>query len=626
MKKLIYLFFCTLSLSCLEMPETSNITDSMTDLSVSSDFSWKSTTDVTVNIHNATVGIILISSEDSTQSYYKGYNDGSNAVFSVNINVPSYIKNIIVNDQTFEISNNGLNVISQDIYLSTSAKAQKVVAQNNSLHLNGSTDWVYIPNSGNIKFPNTFTLEAWVKAERQQTAKIIEKGDWDGFSIGQDLYKGWQTSVCSDVMTGTTLNWGSGQPILNKWYHLAATFNGGNLKLYVDGALVNSSIAIFNINNTGRTISIGSDNGSQKFFKGYMDNISIWTTELSATDITNSITKGLTGTEDGLIGLWGFNEGTGSVVYNSVSSLYYGNLIGSFSTDVVYGIDSDGDGVLDNYDDFSTDATRAFVNYYPSTNYGTLAFEDLWPASGDFDFNDLVVDYNFKNITNNKNYLVETYATFVVRAAGASKKNGFGFQLLGNIPESAMTVSGSSLSDSYISLGSKGWEMNQNKPTCIVFDNSMSELKHPGSGIGVNTSKDANKVTPDTISIHITYTTNKYTLDDQAISKFNPFMIINQERGKEVHLVDYTPTNLVDKSYFGQYQDASDVDSGEYYRSINNLPWAININEKFDYPYEKVDILKAYLKMQQWATSKGTLYPDWYKNTGGYRNDTNIYK
>jgi len=30
--------------------------------------------------------------------------------------------------------------------------------------------------------------------------------------------------------------------------------------------------------------------------------------------------------------------------------------------------------------------------------------------------------------------------------------------------------------------------------------------------------------------------------------------------------------------------------------------------------------------MQQWATSKGTLYPDWYKNTGGYRNDTNIYK
>ena len=40
--------------------------------------------------------------------------------------------------------------------------------------------------------------------------------------------------------------------------------------------------------------------------------------------------------------------------------------------------DSDGDGVIDNLDQFPNDATRAYVNYYPSkTTFGTLAFEDL---------------------------------------------------------------------------------------------------------------------------------------------------------------------------------------------------------------------------------------------------------
>ncbi len=32
----------------------------------------------------------------------------------------------------------------------------------------------------------------------------------------------------------------------------------------------------------------------------------------------------------------------------------------------------------------------------PSEQFtGTLAYEDLWPGKGDYDFNDLVVDYDF---------------------------------------------------------------------------------------------------------------------------------------------------------------------------------------------------------------------------------------
>jgi hypothetical protein len=61
--------------------------------------------------------------------------------------------------------------------------------------------------------------------------------------------------------------------------------------------------------------------------------------------------------------------------------------------------DSDGDGVSDQFDDYPDDPLRAFNNFYPSEDgFGTLAFEDLWPGKGDFDFNDMVIDYSINQI------------------------------------------------------------------------------------------------------------------------------------------------------------------------------------------------------------------------------------
>ncbi len=58
--------------------------------------------------------------------------------------------------------------------------------------------------------------------------------------------------------------------------------------------------------------------------------------------------------------------------------------------------DTDGDGVDDENDAYPTDPDRSTDQYLPSENtYGTMAFEDLWPSEGDYDFNDMVVNYNW---------------------------------------------------------------------------------------------------------------------------------------------------------------------------------------------------------------------------------------
>ncbi len=74
--------------------------------------------------------------------------------------------------------------------------------------------------------------------------------------------------------------------------------------------------------------------------------------------------------------------------------------------------DVDGDGIPDDQDDYPNDPLRAFDNYFPAAGFGSLAFEDLWPGKGDYDFNDVVVDYRFQTVTNALNQVVEIFGTF----------------------------------------------------------------------------------------------------------------------------------------------------------------------------------------------------------------------
>jgi len=102
-------------------------------------------------------------------------------------------------------------------------------------------------------------------------------------------------------------------------------------------------------------------------------------------------------------------------------------------------------------------------------------------------------------------------------------------------------------------------------------------------------------------------------------------MIVNQNRGHEIHLPDHAPTDLVDATLFKTMRDDSNAATGRYYKTTNNLPWAIKIIEQFDYPIEKAEILNAYPKFADWAESGGTIYNDWYKEIIGYRNENYIY-
>jgi len=286
--------------------------------------------------------------------------------------------------------------------------------------------------------------------------------------------------------------------------------------------------------------------------------------------------------------------------------------------------DTDGDGIADVLDDYPNDITRAFNNYYPAPGNGTLAFEDLWPSMGDFDMNDLIMNYRFNTVTNGDNNVVEVIGTFTVRSFGASFHNGFGFQLPNNnVSSGDMTVSGYSLSENYITLDANGLETGQNKPTVIVYDNTFDFMPYPGSGIGVNTDPAGSYVSPVSFTVTMSFNNTSYTAADVSIENFNPFIIVRQTRGTEVHLPNYEPTAKADLSKFGTMDDNSG--NGNYYVTEDNLPWALNLPAEFSWPKEKVDIIDAYNFFEAWVESNGQIHTDWYTDEVGHINQSQLY-
>jgi LruC domain-containing protein len=288
-------------------------------------------------------------------------------------------------------------------------------------------------------------------------------------------------------------------------------------------------------------------------------------------------------------------------------------------------VDADTDGVADADDAYPNDATRAYNNLYPAPSFGTLMFEDLWPTTGDYDFNDLVVDYRYNLVTNAANKVVEMKGTFVTRAIGASFRNGFAFQLNNLSPNKITAVTGAKYHGApWISNASNGTENGQTFANVIVFDEAQKVLPSPG-GSGTNIMPANPKVAPDTTFITITFTAVSGQMIGLSDVVFNPYIIINQIRGKELHLPNNVPSGKVDASFFGQNQDNSIPAQGKYYKTSNNLPWALNINTSIPYAHSTNDFVTAYLKFAEWAQSNGTLYTDWYINNSGYRDASKLF-
>ena len=256
--------------------------------------------------------------------------------------------------------------------------------------------------------------------------------------------------------------------------------------------------------------------------------------------------------------------------------------------------DSDGDGIIDALDEFPNDPNYAFVNYLPGAERtGKIGFEDLWPYRGDDDFNDMIVSYNYEIITNSDNLVTRMIAHFEITNIGGSFENAFGFTLP-IAPSSIASISNQLLNGRFHQTAPNGTELDSNPDESIIFV------------VGNALHEEGRKFDIDVVF------TAPMTLASLGDIPYNPFLVVQQDRAREIHLPNWPPTSK--GGYFGEGADATDPANGVYYKTFRNVPWVINIYDGFTIVPEGIRIYNVYPRFLYWANSNGQQDQDWYLN------------
>jgi len=159
-----------------------------------------------------------------------------------------------------------------------------------ALDLNGTSDHVRVPDDATLDITGEITLAAWIKPEKVGTQYLVKKAVInvaDGYELslstsGLAFVRFNQfTSANTYRIDATTLYPTDG----NTWMHLAATYDGSTIRLYVNGVEENSAAATFAIAANGLDLGIGAQSDGTTPFQGAMDDVRVYCRALGATEI-----------------------------------------------------------------------------------------------------------------------------------------------------------------------------------------------------------------------------------------------------------------------------------------------------------------------------------------------------
>ena len=157
-----------------------------------------------------------------------------------------------------------------------------------SIYFEGSESYMDMQNTLDLN-PNGFTLSAWIKhnnATGDNAMSILSKRDI-AFTQGYDLSLTeankikikWKNSSFQSLESYTSIP-------NNKWHHIAVTYNGAKVSIYIDGVLDNfANRTVPMATNESFHIAAAGNISPVQHYKGHIDEVRIWNTDLTADQI-----------------------------------------------------------------------------------------------------------------------------------------------------------------------------------------------------------------------------------------------------------------------------------------------------------------------------------------------------
>lgn len=184
--------------------------------------------------------------------------------------------------------------------------------------LNGTSQYFtkVTPTGSLATVAATYTIEAYVYLTAYQLCVVAGRGDAaenNGFMlrIGGD---GILEAVHFSGGSGNYKQGRANQAVpLNKKVHLACTYSGGAFQLYIDGISIPTTITGAGTNpgsaGLGGDWSIGRSGASNgKYLPGYISNVAVYSTDLTAAVIRQHATYKLIGNEASCVGAWALDN------------------------------------------------------------------------------------------------------------------------------------------------------------------------------------------------------------------------------------------------------------------------------------------------------------------------------
>ena len=195
---------------------------------------------------------------------------------------------------------------------------------NNAVQLDGTNDYIYVYNDQSLQLSAQLTIEAWINFEEGGSGqpRLLFKGsqatNYDVFFDSTLATKriGMMLDPVGTIISETVLTSGT-------WYHVAFTYDGTAMKLYINGQLDKSQPASGSITTSNYNLYIGKKYPtSAHYYKGMLDEVRIWNIPRSQTEIQHTMNHELSGQETGLVASWSFNESSGNYAIDATN---YGN-------------------------------------------------------------------------------------------------------------------------------------------------------------------------------------------------------------------------------------------------------------------------------------------------------------
>ncbi|MFZ4520480.1 MAG: LamG-like jellyroll fold domain-containing protein [Bacteroidales bacterium] len=212
------------------------------------------------------------------------------------------------------------------------------VTQANTCLNNGDQyNYISIPNNSSLQLTNNYSIEVWLKPGVAVTTNriIVSKGyNANGYTLLSNGSGNKRGLIFDGMATADNIL------TQNQWCHVAAVNDNGTRHLYLNGVempLTGTPVSV-TANTQPLYLSNYDNGGSSNCFRGYIEELRIWNSPLSFSQIRENMHLPLTGTESGLVSYWQFDEGQPPTVFDKKgvnNGTWYASVINQYTNSTI---------------------------------------------------------------------------------------------------------------------------------------------------------------------------------------------------------------------------------------------------------------------------------------------------